>query len=213
MQTYFISMKVKTIIFDLGGVLLTIDQPEAVRRFKALGLEDAERRLDPYTQHGIFGDLESGTISDEDFRRELSRLVGRELSWQECQYAWLGYAKDVPRRNLELLRKLHGEGYQLVLLSNTNPFMMAWARSEAFDGEGHSLDYYLDRIYCSYQVKTMKPDRRFFETVIQSEGILPGETLFIDDGLRNIAAAAALGLHTFCPKNGEDWTEDLRKIL
>ena len=41
---------IKNIVFDLGGVIMTIDQSEAVRRFKALGLEDAEARLDPYTQ-------------------------------------------------------------------------------------------------------------------------------------------------------------------
>lgn len=53
-------MKIKNIMFDLGGVIMTIDQPSAVKRFKEIGLEDAERRLDPYTQSGIFGDLEEG---------------------------------------------------------------------------------------------------------------------------------------------------------
>lgn len=40
---------IKNIVFDLGGVIMTIDQSEAVRRFRSLGLEDAEKRLDPYT--------------------------------------------------------------------------------------------------------------------------------------------------------------------
>ena len=51
---------IKTIIFDLGGVVITLAQQQAVERFKALGLEDAEQRLDSYTQSGIFGDLEHG---------------------------------------------------------------------------------------------------------------------------------------------------------
>ena len=59
---------------------MTIDQGEALRRFKELGLADAERQLDPYTQSGIFGDVEEGKITAEEFRVELSRLVGRELS-------------------------------------------------------------------------------------------------------------------------------------
>ena len=50
-------MNIKNIMFDLGGVIMTIDQPSAVKRFKEIGLEDADRRLDPYTQSGIFGDL------------------------------------------------------------------------------------------------------------------------------------------------------------
>ena len=54
--------KVKNIMFDLGGVIMTIDQPSAVRRFKEIGLKDAEKRLDPYTQSGIFGGLEEGSV-------------------------------------------------------------------------------------------------------------------------------------------------------
>lgn len=49
---------IKNLIFDFGGVVITIDQPQAVRRFKEIGLLNAEQQLDPYTQSGIFGDLE-----------------------------------------------------------------------------------------------------------------------------------------------------------
>ena len=53
---------IKNILFDLGGVIITLDQSQAVRHFKEIGLKDAEQRLDPYTQSGIFGDVEKGTI-------------------------------------------------------------------------------------------------------------------------------------------------------
>ena len=118
---------IKNIIFDFGGVVVTISHDEALRRFTQLGLPDAEKWLDPYTQTGIFGELEEGLISAEDFRTELSRLCGRELSFEECKHAWLGYRADVPRRNLEVLKQLRKEGYRLILLSNTNPYMMSWA--------------------------------------------------------------------------------------
>ena len=41
----------------------------------------------------------------------------------------------------------------------------------------------------------------------------PAETLFIDDGLKNIQAAQALGMHTLMPENNEDWTKPLTKLL
>ena len=41
------------------------------------------------------------------------------------------------------------------------------------------------------------------------EKIIPNETLFVDDGPRNVAAASQLGMHTFCPQNGADWTEEI----
>lgn len=152
---------IKNLIFDLGGVIMTIDQSEALRRFKELGLPDAERRLDPYTQSGIFGDVEEGKITAEEFRVELSRLVGRKLSFDDCKYGWLGYRKEVPQRNLDALRRLRGEGYRLILLSNTNPFMMSWALTKDFDGGNSSLEDYFDALYLSYRLGVMKPDPKF----------------------------------------------------
>ena len=204
---------IKTILFDMGGVVITLAQPQAIERFKALGLKDAEQRLDAYTQQGIFGDLEAGRITDEDFRRELSVLVGRELTWQECCEAWKGYCGDVPKRNLRKMKELRERGYRVVLLSNTNPYMMSWVMSNEFDGEGHSLAYYLDAAYESYKCGAMKPDAKFFNAVMEGERLIPSETLFIDDGPRNIEAAKALGIQTLLVENGEDWTERLEDLL
>jgi putative hydrolase of the HAD superfamily len=204
---------IKTIIFDLGGVIITINHEEAVRRFEALGLKDAAQRLDPYTQGGIFGDLEEGKIGAEEFRQELSRLVGRELTYDECRYGWLGYCGDIPQRNLQALKKLRAEGYRLVLLSNTNPYMMSFILSPEFDGQGGSLDTYLDALYLSYKMKVMKPDELFFRRVLMEEQTLPSECLFVDDGPRNVAVASQIGINTFCPKNGEDWTNIIYQYL
>lgn len=204
---------IKNIVFDLGGVIMTLDPAEALRRFKALGLSDAERYLDAYTQSGIFGNLEEGKITAEDFRSKLSSLTGHELTFDECKHAWLGYRKDVPQRNLDLLKELRAKGYRLILLSNTNPFMMDWALSSEFDGKGSSLNDYFDALYLSYRLGIMKPAPDFFRQVLDNENILPEETLFVDDGPRNVEAAGKLGLITMCPDNGSDWIGELRSLL
>lgn len=204
---------IKNIVFDLGGVIMTLDPAEALRRFKALGLSDAERYLDAYTQSGIFGNLEEGKITAEDFRSKLSSLTGHELTFDECKHAWLGYRKDVPQRNLDLLKELRAKDYRLILLSNTNPFMMDWALSSEFDGKGSSLNDYFDALYLSYRLGIMKPASDFFRQVLDNENILPEETLFVDDGPRNVEAAGKLGFITMCPDNGSDWTGELRSLL
>lgn len=204
---------IKNIVFDLGGVIMTLDPAEALRRFKALGLSDAERYLDAYMQSGIFGNLEEGKITAEDFRSKLSSLTGHELTFDECKHAWLGYRKDVPQRNLDLLKELRAKGYRLILLSNTNPFMMDWALSCEFDGKGSSLNDYFDALYLSYRLGIMKPAPDFFRQVLDNENILPEETLFVDDGPRNVEAAGKLGFITMCPDNGSDWTGELRSLL
>ncbi|MBR5930363.1 MAG: HAD family phosphatase [Prevotella sp.] len=204
---------IKNIIFDLGGVIMTLSHPGGVKRFKELGVADAEKQLDPYTQTGIFGDLEGGRITAEECRLALSKMVGREVTFEECKYCWLGYRADLPPRNLDVLKKLRREGYRLILLSNTNPFMMDWAESGEFDGEGNSIHHYFDALYMSYRVKAMKPSEYFFRYVLEKEGIKPEETLFLDDGPRNVAMASDMGIHTFCPENGSDWTDEIYKYL
>lgn len=207
---------IKNIIFDFGGVIVTLEPRQAVERFAALGLPDAETHLDAYTQSGIFGALEEGKIDRETFRKELSRLCGRDISHEECRWAWLGYAKEVPQRNIEALKELRRRGYRLIMLSNTNEYMMSWAMSKEFSRnldaeclEGKAAREYFDAAYLSYEVGYMKPDERFFKHVLHSEGITPEESLFLDDGKRNVEAAGALGINTMLTVNGEDWVEKL----
>ena len=192
---------------------MTICQDEAIKRFKSIGLKNVEDYLNPYTQTDIFGDIEEGKISAEQFREKLSELIGKEVTYEECKFAWLGYRQDVPLRNLDILRKLKAQGYKLILLSNTNPFMMSWGLSGEFDGNGNSLESYFDSLYLSYKLGVMKPNKKIFQYIIDNEKIQPGESLFIDDGERNINAARLLGFKTLCPINGEDWTKELIELL
>ena len=203
--------KIKKIAFDFGGVIIRQNQQQAVERFKQIGLLDAEERLGAYTQQGIFGALEEGKITAEDFRWQLSLLIGRAVTIEDCSYAWRGYCDELPQRNLEALQRLRREGYGLSILSNTNPFMMGWALSQDFDGNGNSLADYVDALYLSYQMKVMKPSAEIFHRVL--EAVRPEELLFVDDSSHNISAAQELGIATFQPINGEDWTEELFQLL
>ena len=201
------------IAFDLGGVVIALSYENAIRRFEEIGLTDARQHLDAFHQHGIFGDLESGRISAEVFREELSRIIGRQLTMDECFYAWHGYVESVPQRNLDMLLRLRQQGYKVCLLSNTNPFMMQWACSPAFDGGHHSIDYYFDRLYLRYECKVMKPSPEIFRMMLEGQQTTADETLFIDDSPNNCAAAEALGIHTLCPQNNEDWIPALKSYL
>ena len=45
-------------------------------------------------------------------------------------------------------------------------------------------------------MKLAKPDKAIFLKMIKDSGIVPEETLYIDDSPANIEAGKALGLHT-----------------
>lgn len=204
---------IKNITFDLGGVILALNYKQAVKHFEEIGLKDAGQHLDAFHQKGIFGALEDGSATPAEFRQALSRLIGHEVTMQECYYAWHGYVESVPRRNLDALLQLRSEGYRVCLLSNTNPFMMQWARTPDFDGGQHPIGYYFDALYLSYECRVMKPSEEIFRLMLAGEHAKPGETLFVDDSHANVQAAAALGIHTLCPQNNEDWIPALRQLL
>ncbi|MBQ7423308.1 MAG: HAD family phosphatase [Prevotella sp.] len=205
--------KIKTVILDFGGVIITSCQKEAMRRLAEIGVGPEVMTLDNYAQTGLIGALEEGKIGEEEFRRALSEKIGKELTFEDLKWVITGYAKEVPERNLRLLRQLRQEGYRLLLLSNTNQYMMAWAMSEEFDGMGGTLSDYFDHCYLSYQMGLAKPDPEIFREVLRQENLDPQTAIFVDDNDTNIRTASQLGLHTLMPVNGEDWTQDLKRAL
>lgn len=202
-------MKIKTIIYDYGGVIMTSAQEEAVRRFSEIGIVPDLMPLDKYNQQGVFLALEDGSITADEFRDELNRRCGRNNTHDDYRWACLGYVGEIPKRNLQLFRLLRQKSYRQLLLSNTNPYMMSWAMSPDFDGEGRALCDYLDACYCSYELRMLKPNPAIFQFVIDHENITPETTIFVDDNESNIRVARDMGFHTLQPVNGVDWTTDL----
>ena len=205
---------IRNIVFDFGGVLFDLSWEQAVQRFKAIGLADADKRLDRYHQRGIFEQLESGLISPDDFIRELEPLCHRSLSYDEVLHAWLGYVgSPMDEAKLQTLDQLRAEGYRTFLLSNTNPFVQSWAESRDFCLSHRPLSSYLEKCYTSYEVRAMKPDSGIFQFMLRDADILPEETIFLDDSQANIDAAAALGIHTLLVEKNGPWEAALRDAI
>lgn len=196
---------IKNIVFDLGGVILTLDRSVAVKRFEQVGLDNAEDLLDAYHQKGVFLQLETGELSREEFYEAVRKEAGKYISNEDIDYGWMGFIADTPEYKLKMLEDLKVKGYKLYLLSNTNPVIMSWALSPDFSSSGKSLDQYFDKLYLSFQMGVVKPNAKIFEDMIADSGMIPEETLFVDDGEANIIAGQKLGFKTHKPINGEDF--------
>lgn len=205
--------KIKNIVFDLGGVLIDLSHDQAVRRFEEIGVVDAAQLLDPYEQKGIFLEVENGTITADGYCQKLREHTGKDLSYEEIKHAWLGFIVDVPQYKLDHLLKLR-EHYNVYLLSNTNPIIQeGWARTGQFSAAGRPIGDYFDKMYTSYEVGVTKPDRKIFDYMIADSGLIPSETLFVDDAKSNVEVGRNLGFQTYQPANGEDWRGAVDKIL
>ena len=206
-----IDRMIRNLVFDFGGVIVDLDFDRAVEAFRSIGLPRAEHMLDKYKQRGIFLDVETGVLTAEGFLHGLSKLCGRKIGFDEAQQAWLAFLLPPDPRRLETLERLR-KGHRLFLLSNTNPFIMDWARSPRFSPGGKPLDDYFDKLYLSYEMGVVKPDRDIFLKMMLDAELDPAFTLFVDDGRANVEAAAALGFPTYQPRPGCDWTREVERL-
>lgn len=183
----------RNLLFDLGGVIMDIRRERAVEAFAALGMADADAFFDPYTQRGLFLQLEQGTISAEEFRRRVRPLFARPVSDEEIDRALDRFLIGIPDERLRRLAQLRRSGHGVYLLSNTNSIMWDSFILREFQKEGGSINDYFDGVITSFTVKVCKPDPRIFRLAAEKFHIDPAETTFFDDSDANCRAARELG--------------------
>lgn len=203
---------IKNLVFDFGGVVVDLCRAKAVSVFEELGVKNANELLDDCSQMGIFREVEEGKMDADTFCARLSEIAGRPLTYEETARGWLGFIDRVPQDRLERLQTFRSR-YKVYILSNTNPFVMGWARSATFSPKGLPLDAYVDHIVASFECQSMKPDEGIFRTLIAETGLIPEESVFVDDGPANIATGKALGFHTLLATNGTDCFDALDQLL
>ena len=108
--------KIKSIIFDLGGVLININYKKTIESFKKLGLKN-ESFYSQNFQHKIFDQFETGCISSNEFIISLQKFCNG--SKKDLRSAWNNMILDLPEKRIKLIAKLRKD-YDIYLLSNTN---------------------------------------------------------------------------------------------
>lgn len=203
------SKEIKNILFDLGGVIISLDKQNALNRFTEIGFPNIEDYLNEFRQEGIFLEYEEGKIDPENFYKEFRRLAGNEnISAEDIDSGWMAFLVGIPEYKFELLKELRKK-YKVYLLSNTNPSIMGWAYSKDFSPEGLPLDAFFDKCYLSFKIGCAKPEPEIFHHIVKDSGMDPAETLFLDDGKANVEIGAKLGFQTY----QVDQDEDLRKVF
>lgn len=161
--------------------------------------------INPYYPAEMIGRLERGDIPFHEACDEMRRLDGRpEVTDSEIAAAYSAFLVGIPVAKLRQIMRLREAGVRTYVLSNNNPAAMVAIRG-AFTADGHTMDDYFDKIYLSYELHELKPSEAIFRKVIADSGVIPAETLFIDDGRKNVDAAQALGFAVYMPAPGEDF--------
>jgi HAD superfamily hydrolase (TIGR01549 family) len=193
----YLNQHIDAIVFDLGGVILNIDYQLPVKAFKALGIDDFSKHFSQAAQTALLDDYETGRISSESFIEEVAKFVNQGTTEEQIREAWNSILLDLPEQRLFCLEKA-AENHRIFLLSNTNEIHI-----EAFNQyllqtySLPSLEPFFEKLYLSYEVGLRKPDMQIFEHVLADAGLKPESTLFIDDSIQHIQAAAERGINAY----------------
>lgn len=197
---------VRNLLFDLGGVIMNLRRENCVEALEQLGLKEADEMLGLYCQTGPFMQLEEGKITPAEFRVEIRRRIGCEVSDAEMDDAFNRFLLGIPVERLRALESLRKQ-YKIYMLSNTNAIMFDSKIKTDFQIDGKNREDYFDGMCLSYEEGCAKPDLQIFHNVLDKFGIKAEETLFFDDSQANLEAAARLGFRTWLVEPGTEFME------
>lgn len=181
--------KIRTILWDVGGVLLTNgwDHCERADLFREFQID----RDDFETRHAEVNDAwERGEITVNDYLDETLFYEPRDFTKEEFLIRMKKMSQWLPHTAIGVVRNLAAEGeVKLAMLSNESRELMDH-RIEKF-----GLDRDFSAFLVSAYVGLRKPDPKMFRLALDVMQTTPEETMFVDDRKENAASASALGIH------------------
>ena len=170
-------------IFDMGGVLLKnfLTLPEMAGKM-GISIDEMNADWELYARP-----LMEGYMSVWDYYDHLRTHFGYTPEGD--------FFKDTfhPSRNevmIDIASRLKAKGNKVVIGSNTFaphwPIIDKLGYRDAFTG-----------FYASHEIHLIKPDKEFWQYIMEKEGETPENTTFVDDYTENIEAARSLGIECF----------------
>jgi glucose-1-phosphatase len=181
-----ISVTIRAVIFDLGGVILRTNDYSGRRKWEAkLGLQtgDAERAVFDSEASRL---AQLGKRSEADVWQSVAdqfKLNDAELEEFQKDF-WLGDCADPVL--VTFIRGLRPR-FKTAILSN------AWPNARATIQRHHLLDA-VDDIVVSAEEGMMKPDARIYQLTAERVGVQLSEAMFVDDMPANVQGARAAGM-------------------
>ena len=196
---------IKTIIFDLGNVVIDLHYERAADQFCDLSGVKSNELDELLVSSEALKSFEVGGLGEEEFRNEICRLLKIEIKDDYFDSIWNAILGEISGRRVKAMLELK-KRFSTFVLSNTNSihlrsFNQSLKEAYGYDGV-HEL---VHQTYYSHEVEMRKPNRDIYEFVLHDQRLHPHEVLFIDDREDNIEAAKALGIKGFLNNNVDDW--------
>ena len=195
----------RTLLSDIGNVLVTFDFSMAAARFaekSTLGAGEILHTLEP-----LKAPLESGRLMGDEFVTRGMSMIHFTGTREEFADTWCDiFATNTP---MEATLAALPPDMPRFLLSNTSDL-----HKEHLLAAFPIFRHFQDGVY-SYLAGCMKPEAEIFDIATTALALDPAETFFVDDLAPNIATAASLGFvtHHYDPADHPAFERALREWL
>lgn len=188
-------------VFDLGNVLLFVDEDLFFRRLRSRCRADVELQR-------VFADYYDRARIDRGggfaaFHRELVKGIELQIGLEEFTHAW----NDIFTPNPPMLDVVRNSPRPRYLLSNTNEPHVTWIRERYPD-----IFPLFDACVLSNEVGVRKPDPAIYRHIESLSGAPPGRHVFIDDVSDYAEGARAVGWHAIHFRGVDDCLDRLAAL-
>ena len=197
---------IQAVVFDIGGVLIrTLDHTPRRRMEERFGLAPGDAEYIVFNSEGGLATQRGVFTEEQNWRR-----VQAELGLSDDDLAlfreafWAGDKLDTAL--IETIRSLRPR-YQTAIISNAMPGLMTLLTGK------HPIADAFDVIIGSGDVGVTKPDPAIYWLALDQLGRRPEEAVFIDDSLRNVEGARAVGMHAIHYLPGMNLIAELDALL
>lgn len=198
---------IKTIIFDIGGVLLDIHPEKTFEYWSSIsGL--SLNKLQKSIPWGLHSQYETGKLDDHQFYCAINNFLPEKnkISAEDFWFGWellLGDESPV----VNLLESCY-KTIPIWLLSNTNPRHIRFLQSST---EYRFHQFIKGAIY-SYEVGYRKPNKDIYTLTLDKIGKSGHEVLFIDDNAANVTSAKMTEMNAVIYEGMDKLIESLEKF-
>ncbi|MEO5999646.1 MAG: HAD family phosphatase [Chitinophagaceae bacterium] len=197
--------KIKTVIFDLGGVLIDWNPKYVYSK-----VFDNEEKMNWFFENICTSDWNEKQDAGRSLQEATEELVVLYPEYEKEIRAYYGRWEEMLggaiHETVEILQSLKASGkFKLYALTN-------WS-AETFPVALQRFDFlkWFEGIVMSGEERTRKPFAEIYQTLLDRFNVNADEAFFIDDSIRNILGAEAVGIKGIHFQSPDQLAQELQK--
>ena len=179
---------IRNVVFDLGRGLVNFEPKELLEQLFSCP-DDVEELYRIVFESAEWLMIDRGVITyDEAKERLANQHPHRTNEINVILDSWFPILTPI-QSSVKLVHTFKAQGFGLYVISNFH--------RAAFDYIYSQYDWLqlFDGIVLSCDTKSLKPEPHIYQTLLNSQGLIPGECVFIDDAPANVEGARQAGMH------------------